>query len=245
MINITKSRMNQFDYHNWIQYFKRNDNRRLKIDFSEEPALTPKTKALIQLSVRAFQKGEGSDGANLLRQAEIFSVKTGEKDYKKAIRWFIKEENFHSAYLRKFMDFHKIRPLKKSRLDDIFRILRKLGGLKCEVTILVTAEIIALTYYDALSKCTDSPVLKKICGQMLYDELPHIVFQSYTLCHFPAGLKDRIFRYAIMTGTAVCVWAAFHKIYLIGGYGFWKYMRENFGYLKQSVHLSQVEYQPI
>lgn len=156
-------------------------------------------KGLIQPSVRAFQKGEGSDGANLLRQAEIFSVKTGEKGYKKAIRWFIKEENFHSAYLRKFMDFHKIRPLKKSRLDDIFRILRKLGGLKCEVTILVTAEIIALTY----------------------------------------------FRYAIMTGTAVCVWAAFHKIYLIGGYGFWKYMRENFGYLKQSVHLSQVEYQPI
>lgn len=36
MIDLTKSDMNQFQYSDWISYFKNNDTQRLKIDFSEE-----------------------------------------------------------------------------------------------------------------------------------------------------------------------------------------------------------------
>ena len=39
MIDLTKSDMNQFQYSDWISYFKNNDTQRLKIDFSEEKML--------------------------------------------------------------------------------------------------------------------------------------------------------------------------------------------------------------
>lgn len=239
MMIITRSKMSQFHYNDWIRYFKKNNEHRLNIDFSKESVLMPEDRILIQPSIRAFQRGEASEGRNLMRLAEIFAVKTGEKDYKEAVRWFIKEENGHSSYLKKFMDYYRIRPSTKSHLDYIFRAFRKLGSLKCEVTVLTAAEIIALTYYDALSKSIDSPALKSICRQMLHDELPHIIFQSYTLSHFPVRLRDKIFRIVLMGCTAVSVWAAFHEVYRAGGYNFRKYMWGNFNYLKQSIELSQ------
>lgn len=100
MMIITRSKMSQFHYNDWIRYFKKNNEHRLNIDFSKESILMPEDRILIQPSIRAFQRGEASEGRNLMRLAEIFAVKTGEKDYKEAVRWFIKEENGHSSYLK-------------------------------------------------------------------------------------------------------------------------------------------------
>ena len=100
------------------------------------------------------------------------------------MRYFIKEENTHSAYLAQYMKWHRVPERKRSVLDSIFRRLRQVNGIRSEVTVLVTAEIIALSYYTALKNATKSSALKSICSQMLHDELPHVVFQSYTLAHF-------------------------------------------------------------
>lgn len=239
MINLMKSEMNQFTYEDWISYFSRNDEQRLEIDFSKEKGLSAAESSLIFPSIRAFQKGEGSDGSYLFQTAERFADKSGLPEYMEAIRWFVKEENWHSAYLRKYMDFYHIKVKEKSFLDKVFRKLRQLGGLKCEITVLVTAEMIALTYYDALSESTESPALKSICGQMLHDELPHIMFQSYTLSHFKNGMKDKLMRVMLMEITLLFVWGAFHDVYLAGGYDFIRFLKENLGYLRQSMLLTQ------
>ncbi len=84
-----------------------------------------------------------------------------------------------------------------------------MGGLKGEVTVLVTAEMIALTYYDALAKSTDSPVLKSICEQMLHDELPHIMFQSHTLQYFKNGPAFNFARMIVMEITSFSYGARF------------------------------------
>lgn len=239
MVILTDSKMNQFDYKDWSRYFTANHRRRLKIDFSEEQGLTEEERRLIFPSIRAFQKGEGSDGRHLLDAAKAFAKETGNPEYEEAMSWFVKEENWHSAYLRRYMNFYQVKPAEKSFLDHMFRRLRQVGGLKCEVTILVTAEMIALTYYDALGKCTDSPALKSICGQMLHDELPHISFQSYTLSHFKNSLVDRWMRIGLMEVTLLLVWGAFHRVYEAGGYSFRRYLKENLGYLRQSLYLSE------
>lgn len=238
MVNLKNSNMNQFDYEDWICYFAENHNRRLTLDFSQEPGLTEAERRLIFPSVKAFQKGEGSEGKHLLEAARVFAEETGKPEYETAMAWFVKEENWHSAYLLRYMNYYQEKPIKKSCLDHMFRKLRQLGGLKCEVTILVTAEMIALTYYDALAECTDSPVLKAICGQMLHDELPHIMFQSYTLSHFKNKLWDKWLRVLIMEMTLILVWAAFHPVYQRGGYTVSRYLRENLGYLRQSMELA-------
>ncbi len=235
MVDFTKSKMNEFTYEDWNIYFSHNNEQRLNIDFSKEKCLTEKEINLIFPSIQEFQKGEGSDGRYLLEAAEKFADKQGMQEYKEAMQWFVKEENWHSAYLRKFMDFYHIKVKEKSLFDKIFRKLRKSCGIKCEVTVLVTAEMIALTYYDALAKSTDSPALKSICGQMLHDEIPHIMFQSYTLSHFKNPLADKLIRIMLMEITLLFVWAAFHDVYKAGGYDFRRYLKENLGYLRQSI----------
>ncbi len=239
MINIMHSKMNRFDYKTWKKYFQANDRKRLQIDFSQETELSEAEKELVFPSIQAFQKGEGSDGAFLMQAVEVFAEKYHEEEYIETMRLFVKEENWHSAYLKKYMEHYGIKSKDRSFLDGCFRRLRKLGGIKGEITVLVTAEMIALTYYDALSKCTESPVLKSICAQMLHDELPHIMFQSYTLSHMENGCFDRAMRIFLMTVTLIPVWVAFHKVYLQGGYTFSHYMKENMGYLKQSVYLTK------
>ncbi len=239
MVYFTQDDMNRFQYKDWISHFENNDMKRLKIDFSEEDPLSEKMKKLVFPSIRAFQKGEGSDGRLLMQTVEHYVRTGGPAEYTRAMQLFVKEENWHSAYLKAYMDHYGIEAAKKSALDTIFRKLRHLGGLKCEVTVLVTAEMIALTYYDALSKCTNSKVLKGICKQMLDDELPHIMFQSYTLSRLKPNRIDMLLRSIIMNITLIFVWCAFHRVYQGGGYRFALFMKENNGYLRQSVYLSQ------
>ncbi|MDE7252861.1 MAG: hypothetical protein K2O32_07965 [Acetatifactor sp.] len=239
MVNITHSRMNRFNYKTWTRYFMANDKKRLQIDFSGEKELTEAEKKLIFPSIQAFQKGEGSDGAFLMRAVEDFAYKNHKEGYIEAMRQFVKEENWHSAYLKKYMDHYGVKSKDRTFLDECFRKLRKLGGIKCEITVLVTAEMIALTYYDALSRCTASPALKAICAQMLHDELPHIMFQSYTLSQIGNGWFDQVLRVFFMTATLLTVWIAFHEVYLHGGYNFSRYIRENMGYLRQSIFLTR------
>lgn len=241
MVVFTDSEMNNFDYNDWVSYFEDNDTKRLKIDFSQEKELSQKEKELIFPSIQAFQKGEGSDGVYLMKAVNTYVKKSGKKEYLKAMQLFIKEENWHSAYLRKYMDFYHIKTLKKSFLDSFFRKLRQLGGLKCEVTILVTAEMIALTYYDALSKCTNSSALKNVCNQMLIDEIPHIMFQSYTLSRFKVGIIDKLIRKVVMVVTSIFVWCSFRDVYKSGGYNFRRFIKDNLGYLRQSIYLSKIK----
>lgn len=241
MIIFIDSIMNKYNYQKWISYFKTNDRHRLNIDFSKEPPLTDFHRELITSSIRAFQKGEGSDGRHLMNAVEAYIQKHGTWEYREAMLWFIKEENWHSAYLKQFMDHHHIHSSKSSFLDQVFRKLRQAGGLKCEITVLVTAEMIALTYYDALAKSTDSPALKSICAQMLRDELPHIMFQSYTLSRLKKQPLDNLIRIIIMEITLFFVWIQFHRVYRAGEYGFIRFLKENLGYLRQSVLLADTE----
>ena len=238
MVDFTKSKMNGFSYTEWSAYFSHNDKRRLKIDFSQEENLPDTVKKRIFPSIREFQKGEGSDGRYLMEAAEVFADQRRIPEYKEAMRRFVREENRHSAYLREYMNFHHEGAKEKSLLDRVFRKLRRLGGLRCEVTVLVTAEMIALTYYDALARNTDSAALKSICGQMLRDEIPHVMFQSYTLGHFKDKLPDKWIRIILMEVTLLFVWGAFHNVYRAGGYDFPMFLKKNMGYLRQSVELA-------
>ena len=74
---------------------------------------------------------------------------------------------------------------------------------------------------------------------MLDDELPHIMFQSYTLYRLKPNRIDILMRKIIMNLTLLFVWCAFHKVYQMGGYRFAEFMKENNGYLRQSIYLSR------
>lgn len=235
---ILNSRFRKFGYSQWIRYFQYNSSQRLKTDFSQEKGLPLEEKRLIFPSIVSFQKGEGSEGGYFQKESKKFAEKYKEPFYPEAVNWFIKEENMHSAYLTQFMDHYGVAKKEKNLLDSAFRKLRHINGLYSEVSVLMTAEIIALTYYRALGNAASSDALKKICRQMLHDELPHIIFQSYTLGHFRQGTAGRIGRKLLMWITCAAVWLAYGKVFQAGGYSFQKFLAESLGYLRQSYKIS-------
>lgn len=234
MVRLSSLHLGQLKHYNWTSYFTENHKHRLVIDFSHETGLSKREKQLIFPSIQRFQKGEGSDGHYLLDCVKRYAEKSGDPDYVEAMKWFIREENRHSAYLKEYMDYYHVPVCKHSFLDHIFRILRKIGGLKCEIIVLVTAEMLALSYYSALSECTDSYALKSICRQMLHDELRHIVFQSYTLHKMKKRPFENPLRIFLMELTVSAVWLSMKDVFLTGGYSFSRLLGESLGYLKQS-----------
>lgn len=174
-----------------------------------------------------------------MKTAEKYVQKSGDRQYLDAMKWFVAEENRHSCYLEKYMEYYGIKPRRKVWLDGWFRRLRRLGGLKGEVIVLVTAEIIALSYYSALAGCTDSTVLKRICRQMLHDELRHVVFQSVTLYKLRISILQEPVRICMMQMTIWAVWPFIGKILKKGGYSYRKFYRESMGYLRQSMEITR------
>ena len=234
MIELRNDSSVKYSYDEWLEFFRENDKHRLQIDFSQETTLSDETKALILPSISAFQVGEHSDGLHLLKAAEAFASLFDEPAYPNVMKLLIKEENFHSSYLGEFMRYHDL-PLRKNNfLDRTFRRLRRCSDLRPEVVTLVTAEIIALSYYSALSDATDSPALKRICAQMLHDELPHVIFQSYTLGHFKVSRWLKLQRQFLMRAATLAVWTAYGKLFRAAGWTYSKFKQENLGYLRQS-----------
>lgn len=238
MVNFTKSKMRAFSYAEWKAYFMQNASSRLVIPFQADK-LTEKEKKLIFPSICKFERGEHSDGKHLQNTAGIFAKKIHNKDYIDCIKLFINEENAHSGYLNLYMQHYNVHIKENIMLDNIFRRLRKLAGLRCEVIVLVTAEIIALSYYSALKDAASSHALKAICKQMLHDEIPHVIFQSYTLSHFKNRFYTRLARVILMEITSVVTWISCYKVFRQAGWTFKKFICNNLYYLKQSIELSK------
>lgn len=244
-IRLQETNIKNLEKFNWIKYFEYNNSHLLKIDFNKNSELSEDDITLITPSIRAFQIGEGSEGRHLTKCVKKFADKTGYKEYVKIMEWFILEENRHSHTLKKYMDIYHIESIKKLRIDNIFRFLRKLTGLECEIIVLVTAEMIALSYYTALSNAVNSEVLNIICQQMLNDELRHIVLQSLTLNRIYsdrnkiANSLSRVIRKFIMRSTVFVVWHKYKTLFLKGGYTYNTFKQHCTEYLKESINIEK------
>lgn len=244
MINnkgLKQSGIEKISEFNWIEYFKYNNSHLLKLDFSIDNELSDYEKQFISPSIKAFQLGEGSKGVHLMKCVKNYTEKTGYYEYTEIMKWFVTEENRHSQTLKKYMQIYDIAPDKRNLLDNIFRLLRKLTGLECEIIVLVTAEMIALPYYTALSDSTNSTLLKTICAQMLNDELKHIVLQSDTLHRISLNRNElinnsvRVIRKILMSITSFVVYHKFSKLFTNGNYSYKKFKYECKKYLSDSI----------
>ena len=215
-------------YSDWKNYFELNKVHFSDIQWNQQDYLTSEEKQLISASIQQFQKGENSEGKHFYAFAKTFP----EPLYLECIKLFIAEEQTHAEVLGKFMHKHGIPTIKKHWVDGCFRWLRKLADLENSVTVLVTAEIIAKVYYNALMNCTGSMLLKRICLQILKDEDQHIIFQCYALSYFylrKNGVRrfiTRSFHFVLMVGTIVLVWMYHKRILIKGGYSFNKFLSE-------------------
>ncbi len=216
----------------WRQYFEENARSLLDVPWQLGPDLTPEERAAIARSLKEFQAGESSEGKQLFRSAQAYAARTGDGDYVQAVRLFIAEEQRHARDLGRFLAQNGIPLVRTTFTDRVFRKLRHLfRGLEVSVAVLITAELIAKVYYAVLREATQSPILRRLCEQILHDELRHVQFQAQQLAKLRAG-RRRLPRAATMglqrflyLGTVPVVWAVHRPVIRRGGLspvGWWR-----------------------
>ena len=215
-------------FNEWYHYFQANRVHFDHLDRNDNKPLTGEERTCITTSIRQFQRGEHSEGKHFLE----FAKSMRDNSYVEAVKVFIKEEQDHAFVLGRFMDIHGIERIKEDWLDNVFRRLRKLAGLEGTVTVLLTAEIIAMPYYKALHCATASRLLRQICKQILVDEEMHLRFQSYTLRllykrkTWLSVVFSRLVHNVLMAGTIFMVWRWHRRVLRAGGYGIVSFFKD-------------------
>lgn len=215
----------------WCVYFATNATALIDIPWERGAELSDAERLAIAASVQGFQRGESSEGGYLYRCAKEYAEQTGDAAYVQAIRLFIKEEQRHARELGRFMALAGIPPIQRTWPDTVFRKLRHLDGLEISISILITAEIIAKVYYAALREATASTVLRRLCDQILRDELAHVQFQAERLAIlrkrrgiWTLRLTHGLHRF-LFFGTCLVVWWKHGGAMKRGGFGFRRFWR--------------------
>ena len=216
----------------WFTHFSLRSMTALHV--SSFPALqsTESERRTIAPSIQQFQLGEGSRGHRLLERGQKYGRAVNDSLFAGALDLFIKEEQQHSRYLAAFMESEGIPLLPRHWVDSTFRLLRGLAGLELSLTVLVTAEIIAVPYYRALRGATSSSVLKMICTRILDDEASYLKYQASMLARV-AGTRGRARQRAVtelhrllLIGTVLVVWKGHRAVFEAAGYDFPRFQRE-------------------
>jgi demethoxyubiquinone hydroxylase (CLK1/Coq7/Cat5 family) len=228
---------------NWLTYFEVNKTNVLQIE-KDPHNLSNQERQRITKSIQSFQLGESSEGHILRQQARVQSEQMDRPEYLLAIEHLIREENRHSSYLGQFMNQHEIPKMKRGWNDACFRFLRRLAGVELSTRVLVTAEVIAMTYYDCLAVATESKVLRTICQRMCEEEQIHVAFQMHHIHEINfkkyalASAVSNILHFLLLGVTVFAVWYE-HKEVLESKYDFKSFRSKVFEDFKECTYKGQ------
>jgi hypothetical protein len=185
-------------YERWLAYFEARRGQPLAAPCEMPVQPLPRGHALGR-SIARFELGESGDGARLRRLARA----TGSAAYARSIELFVAEEQAHARWLAPLRERFGGERLLWHWSDSAFVALRHVGGLRREICVLLTAELIALSYYRVLALAHEDPLLRATCRRILLDEVGHVAFHRATLGHEFARMP------APARSAAVLAWRGF------------------------------------
>ena len=194
-------------YRDWANIFARNTQRWATFAKGIEFETLRIEPAFIE-SIKTFQLGEQSEGRTLKALAAQHAKTKNEPDYLLAMQQFIGEEQRHAQYLAIALKANNAAPMKKQWTDGLFRKLRKLCGLEMMISVLLTAEVIAITYYSTLAKASTERQASQLFERILQDEATHLQFHGEHLSQLrcgPYAIRWQLHR-VLMWTVATLVW---------------------------------------
>jgi hypothetical protein len=216
----------------WVSHF--GENLKIeRVDWDTKTLLTTTKRKIILKSLQAWQLGETSDGAHLLKAARNYANKTNDMIYPLAVELFIKEEQKHGNNLGKYLDRIGEKRVTKDWGDTLFRKVRyHNNSMELWTLAVITVESTAQIFYQSLKDATGCPLLKQICTDILIDEAAHIAFQQqrmqtiYSATH-PLTRLTRYWAYiCFYYATISLVWFAHRKVFSPNGVGYFRYLRK-------------------
>jgi len=219
-------------YEWWYRHFLENRDGPCDLPWHDRYQLSEAERRLVARPIQQFQLGEWARGRGLLRRASAHSVFANDPRFVPALELFIAEEQGHSSILGCFLDREGIPRLTSHWLDRVFRRLRKLAGLEVCATVLVTAEVLAVPFYQALRDATRSPLLRSICMRILCDEAAHLNYQALTLGIIRRPLCERArvvrtrFHSILFRCTSMLLWQQHYRLFHAAGWDFGRFWKE-------------------
>lgn len=217
----------------WYTYYEANAKFQLEIPWQRGAEITENERNAIAASLAAWQLGETSDGSHLLAAAKNYAQRINDPKYVDVIKLFIKEEQRHGGDLGRFLDLAQIPRLKRNWGDTLFRTLRyAIPTMEIWTTPVIMVETLALVYYKAIQKATNSPVLQQLCQQILRDEVKHIRFQYERLAILhqkrPVWLRQLTYllQKILFCIPVTLIWIGHYRALIAGGYTFRSYWRD-------------------
>lgn len=225
----------------WVAYFRHNAANLLALPWDDGPGATAPELEPVLASLRAWQLGETSDGRQLTASAEAYAVETGDPDFVDAIKLFIAEEQRHGETLGRFLDLAGVPRKKWDWGDAVFRVFRHfLARIESWATVVLMVEVHALVYYAAVCRATPSPLLRRICAQLLRDEVPHIRFQCERLAAIRRtrgpvrGALTTAVERTLFAGVTLAIWAAHRGALRAGGLTFRRFWGAAWGRMRKA-----------
>jgi hypothetical protein len=218
-------------YEPWYWHFREKRDVPCALPWHDLNLLGSAECRLVARSIQQFQLGEWARGRGLLRRASLHPVLSTDLWFLPSLELFIAEEQYHSQMLGRFLDREKIPRLGTHWIDSTFRCLRKLAGLELCAMVLVTAEVLAVPFYQALRDATRSRLLRAICVHILRDEAAHLHYQALTLGLVRRPLRNTTrsihsFCHSMLFHcTALLLWQQHHTVFQAAGWDFpqfWK-----------------------
>jgi hypothetical protein len=214
----------------WLKHFRTNATQ-ARIDTTLKPQISDPDKKAILHSLKAWQKGETSEGKHLLQAASKHADEINDPIYLDVIELFIKEEQKHGENLGRYVDALGEQRISFDWGDQLFRYAR---GWNRSITSWTMAVLIvesaAQIFYTALRDASDCILLKQICTDILIDEAYHIQFQSERLA-FIMSLKSPFWRaqylmvyQLLFSVTHRLIWMAHKRAFRHGGWNKERYM---------------------
>ena len=165
----------------WIAYYEKNTGSFVEPDWESACDLEEGlVRGALAESLAIFQIGETGDGSTLQKWA----VRECAQDprlagYPAAVKFFIREENFHADLLARMVSHLGGRLREKHWAAWAFNRVRKLiPRLEYEIQILLSAELIARAYYGLLTRFVPEAAIQRCCGRLVKDEIKHIAFHA-------------------------------------------------------------------
>lgn len=171
----------------WTDHFRRNAIDRPEPAWDAPLRLKGDGLARLVRSLQEFQLGDGG-GPGYLISWNHRRLLDADADFKELVDLWFAEEREHSRLLGGALKRFGAPEIRSHWSFGLFCGVRRLGGMRFEMSALLLTEIVSHVYYKMLRKHVDDEAVRGMCGLIIRDEAGHIAFHRARLA---AEMKSR------------------------------------------------------
>jgi hypothetical protein len=149
----------------WREHFRGSVKRDRGIDWSHGIRLRADVRDPLIRSLQTFQRGMTSPGVDLRTKIR----RAGDAEFADCIDLYVQEKNIHSELLMRLLWEAGSEPARRAAIDFLFRRFRRRFDWVRELSIIATAEMVAIPFFRAVANSVDCPLTRQVLESILAD----------------------------------------------------------------------------